>query len=89
VAFLASGTVGRVGELVTQANENQITHNEKTIALAVVGLTIVACTTTKQTESVKDQEDLLKERLDTLRQKGYMFGHQDDPFYWAYLGVSE
>ena len=64
---------------------------KKLIALAVVGLTIVACTTTKQTESVKDQEDLLKERLDTLRQKGYMFGHQDDPFYgltWEYQNDS-
>lgn len=64
---------------------------KKLIALAVVGLTIIACTTTKQTESVEDQEDLLKERLDTLRQKGYMFGHQDDPFYgltWEYQNDS-
>ena len=31
--------------------------------------------------------DQLFERLDALRQKGYMFGHQDDPFYgltWEY-----
>jgi hypothetical protein len=35
----------------------------------------------------KTQRELLAERLQTLQQKGYMFGHQDDPMYgltWAY-----
>ena len=56
--------------------------------LAVVAITMVACTTTKQAEPEKTQAQQLMERLDTLRQKGYMFGHQDDPFYgltWAYV----
>ena len=29
----------------------------------------------------KTQSEQLMERLQTLQQKGYMFGHQDDPFY--------
>jgi len=48
---------------------------------------VVACTTQKPVESEKTQAQQLMERLDTLRQKGYMFGHQDDPFYgltWEY-----
>ena len=56
-----------------------------TIAAAV--LAMVACTSTKQAESEKTQAEMLMERLDTLRQKGIMFGHQDDPFYgltWEY-----
>ena len=35
----------------------------------------------------KTQSELLMERLQTLQQKGYMTGHQDDPFYgvhWEY-----
>ena len=57
---------------------------KKLMILAVVAITMVACTTTKQAEPEKTQAQQLMERLDTLRQKGYMFGHQDDPFY---LGV--
>ena len=61
---------------------------KKLMILAVVAITMVACTTTKQAEPEKTQAQQLMERLDTLRQKGYMFGHQDDPFYgltWAYV----
>ena len=60
---------------------------KKLMILAVVAIAMVACTTTKQAEPEKTQAQQLMERLDTLRQKGYMFGHQDDPFYgltWAY-----
>ena len=49
--------------------------------MAVVALAMVACSTTKQTEPEKTGAQQLFERLDTLRQKGIMFGHQDDPFY--------
>ena len=39
----------------------------------------------------KTQSEQLMERLQTLQQKGYMFGHQDDPFYgltWEYQADS-
>ena len=57
------------------------------LTIAVAVLAMVACTSTKQAESEKTQAEMLMERLDTLRQKGIMFGHQDDPFYgltWEY-----
>ena len=60
---------------------------KKLMILAVAMMAVIACTTTKQAEPEKTQALQLMERLDTLRQKGYMFGHQDDPFYgigWAY-----
>ena len=59
----------------------------KLFVMAVGAMMIVACTTQKQAEPEKTQAQQLMERLDTLRQKGYMFGHQDDPFYgltWEY-----
>jgi hypothetical protein len=44
-------------------------------------------------QKVKTGADLLLERLISLKQKGYMFGHQDDPFYgltWEWeLGRSD
>ena len=49
-------------------------------------MAMVACTT-KQVEPAKTVAQQLTDRLDTLRQKGIMFGHQDDPMYgltWAY-----
>ncbi len=54
---------------------------------AVAAMMIAACTVTKNAEPEKNGAQQLKERLDSLRQKGYMFGHQDDPFYgltWDY-----
>ena len=54
---------------------------KKVSVMAVVALAMVACSTTKQTEPEKTGAQQLFERLDTLRQKGIMFGHQDDPFY--------
>ena len=59
--------------------------------MAIVALAVVACSTQKQAEPEKTQAQQLFERLDTLRQKGYMFGHQDDPFYgltWEYQADS-
>ena len=60
---------------------------KKFFILAVVTLGVAACTTTKQAEPEKNIAQQLFDRLDTLRQKGIMFGHQDDPFYgltWDY-----
>ena len=60
---------------------------KKFFILAVVALGVAACTTTKQGEPEKNIAQQLFDRLDTLRQKGIMFGHQDDPFYgltWDY-----
>jgi len=48
---------------------------------------LTACTTQQKVEPEKTVAQQLEERLDTLRNKGYMFGHQDDPFYgltWEY-----
>ena len=55
--------------------------------MAIAAIAIAACTTQKQAEPEKTVAQQLMERLDTLRSKGYMFGHQDDPFYgltWDY-----
>ena len=57
------------------------------MTMAVGVMMIASCTATKKVEAEKTQAEQLFERLDTLRQKGYMFGHQDDPFYgltWDY-----
>ena len=59
---------------------------KKIFVLAVTAL-VVACTTTKQADPAKTGAQQLMERLDSLRQKGIMYGHQDDPFYgltWEY-----
>ena len=55
--------------------------------MALAAATVVACTTTKKTEPIPTGAQQLIERLDTLRQRGIMYGHQDDPFYgltWEY-----
>ena len=55
--------------------------------LAAATFAMFACTTTKNAEPEKTGAQQLFERLDSLRQKGYMFGHQDDPMYgltWEY-----
>ena len=61
------------------------------LTAAVVAMTITACNTHKQVEASKTAAQQLAERLDTLRQRGYMFGHQDDPMYgltWEYVADS-
>ena len=63
-------------------NENM----KKLVLTAVAVGAMVACTTQKQAEP-KTVAQLLIERLDTLQQKGIMYGHQDDPMYgltWEY-----
>ena len=55
--------------------------------MAMAAVVVAACTTTKKVEPEKTGAQQLFERLDSLRQKGIMFGHQDDPFYgltWDY-----
>ena len=60
---------------------------KKVLIITIATLSMVACTSKKQMEPEKNQAQLLTERLTSLQQKGYMAGHQDDPFYgvgWAY-----
>lgn len=60
---------------------------KKVLIIGIVALTMVACTSKKQMETERSQAELLTERLVFLQKKGYMAGHQDDPFYgvgWAY-----
>lgn len=60
---------------------------KKILVVVVATMAIVACSTTKKAEPAKTGAQQLIERLDTLRQKGIMYGHQDDPFYgltWEY-----
>ena len=64
---------------------------KKYFAIVVTVIAIVACTTQKQVEPEKTLAQQLFERLDSLRQKGIMFGHQDDSFYgltWEYQSDS-
>ncbi|MBR5747860.1 MAG: beta-mannosidase [Prevotella sp.] len=59
----------------------------KHFLMVLAAVVVVACNVQKQAEPEKTPAQQLMERLDTLRQKGYMFGHEDDPFYgltWAY-----
>ncbi len=52
---------------------------------------LLSCTAPKPAEPELTVADQLFSRLDTLRQQGYMFGHQDDPFYgltWEYQNDS-
>ena len=50
---------------------------------------MTACATKKDANDGKTIANQLEERLASLQQKGYMAGHQDDPFYgvtweWEY-----
>ena len=57
------------------------------IIIGVALLAMTACTAAKQAKADKTVAQQLEERLAGLCQKGYMAGHQDDPFYgigWAY-----
>lgn len=50
--------------------------------IALAALTIASCTKNQQTtENAQTPAQSLIARLDTLKDKGYMYGHQDDPFY--------
>ena len=61
------------------------------IAMTVATGLLMACGVQKNSNAATESETTaaqqLFSRLDTLRQQGYMFGHQDDPMYgltWAY-----
>jgi len=59
----------------------------KKLLILAVAILMVACAPQKQAEPEKTTAQLLEERLDSIQKKGYMAGHQDDPFYgigWAY-----
>ena len=81
-----------MGELVVDTNAYKINrYMKQLLMIAVVGAALTGCTTQKQAEPEKTGAQLLMERLDTLLQKGIMFGHQDDPFYgltWEYQNDS-
>ena len=57
-------------------------------ALPMAAIVLTACSGQKSTAEVKTTAaEQLAERMDSLREKGYMFGHQDDPMYgltWEY-----
>ncbi|MBQ8989415.1 MAG: beta-mannosidase [Prevotella sp.] len=60
---------------------------KKLLIMAMATVAVAACTTQKPTEPEKTKAQSLLERIDTLRQKGIMYGHQDDPMYgltWEY-----
>ena len=57
------------------------------ILLGMAAMMIAACTTAKKVASAMTGARQLYDRLTVIQQKGYMFGHQDDPFYgltWEY-----
>ena len=47
---------------------------------ALAGCIVAACTTAKKEKELTKSE-VLRERMAALQVKGYMMGHQDDPFY--------
>ena len=60
---------------------------KKICVISIIAVVVTACSAAKQSEQEKTKGQRLMERLDTLRQRGYMFGHQDDSFYgltWEY-----
>ena len=59
---------------------------KKIVLMVVAAMSLFACAT-KQSETQKTAAQQLLERLDSLRLKGIMYGHQDDPMYgltWEY-----
>ena len=51
---------------------------KKIVLMVVAAMSLFACAT-KQSETQKTAAQQLLERLDSLCQKGIMYGHQDDP----------
>ena len=59
----------------------------KLLLLLIAAVAIMSCKTQQKSEPEKTLAQQLEERMDSLQKKGYMAGHQDDPFYgigWAY-----
>ena len=53
----------------------------------IIGVAVMMVACGQKTVVEKTESEQLAERLQRLQQKGYMFGHQDDPMYgltWAY-----
>ena len=60
---------------------------KKLLLLLIATVAIMSCKAQQKSEPVKTLAQQLEERMDSLQKKGYMAGHQDDPFYgigWAY-----
>ena len=53
------------------------------LAIAAAVSLFTACKTkaSQEAEIAQTPAEALAERLDNIRQRGYMYGHQDDPFY--------
>ena len=59
----------------------------KLITITIATIAMMSCTTQQKAEQKQTLAQQLEERMDSLQKKGYMAGHQDDPFYgigWAY-----
>ena len=52
---------------------------KKLTYLFLIAMTAIACTNVNEASKTGAQQ--LLERMQALQQKGYMYGHQDDPFY--------
>ncbi len=64
---------------------------KKNLLMVMLAASMVACSATKPAEPAKTPAQQLIDRLDTLLQKGIMYGHQDDPMYgltWEYQNDS-
>ncbi len=60
---------------------------KKYLVIFFVAMAVVACSTPKKAEPEMTAAQQLEQRMIALQEKGYMAGHQDDPFYgigWAY-----
>ncbi|MBQ7717364.1 MAG: beta-mannosidase, partial [Prevotella sp.] len=62
---------------------------KKIFLFAFAAMMMTACATKKAANDGKTIANQLEERLASLQQRGYMAGHQDDPFYgvtweWEY-----
>ena len=57
------------------------TDMKKLMTLFIAAVAILSCKTQQKSEPVKTLAQQLEARLDSLQKKGYMAGHQDDPFY--------
>ena len=59
----------------------------KLMIICIATVVMMSCTSQQKAEPEKPLAQQLEERLVSLQSKGYMAGHQDDPFYgigWAY-----
>ena len=52
----------------------------KLLLLLIATVAMMSCKTQQKTEQ-QTLAQQLEARLDSLQKKGYMAGHQDDPFY--------